>query len=494
LRLRLAFAALMALPHLATAASIVRGPFLQQTTPTSTIVVVTTDAAASVEATARLPGGGTVSASSTGTTHLLRLAGLTPASAISYAVTVDGAAKASATFRTPGVPGTEAARHAVIGATADTGSAGPNARAAVARLQALGVEAVLTMGDNSYPDGAASEWTYAFFGVWKPFMGSATLWTGVGDHEYRTPFAQPYLDSVMVPEGPQGKRYYSFDWGDVHVAALDTNCIVPMDKAAMGCDQATMVAWLEKDLAATKALWKIVTMHRPAVATGKYGVYPQIPAALLGPFERGGVDLVLQAHNHLYERTWPTRQNAVVKKDYDHPGAPVYVTSGGGSDYLYDSVLAAASWTAMRATAAHVMKLTLDGGSLKVEAVQPDGKLLDAIELVKDVPPVSVPGDPVPVDPTTPGGTGGGTGNDDGTPAIPDPTPELGPDEGGRCQSGSAAGLMVLAPVLAAWAFGKRRRRVVVRVAVQGYAVGEAPPRGRDRLPAAPRSAPSNRG
>ena len=110
-------------------------------------------------------------------------------------------------------------------------------------------------------------------------MPYATLWTGVGDHEYRTPFAQPYLDAVELPEGPQGERYYSFDWGDIHVVALDTNCIVPMNANEMGCDAATMVAWMEADLAATKAPWKIVTMHRPALATGKYGVFEEIPRA-----------------------------------------------------------------------------------------------------------------------------------------------------------------------------------------------------------------------
>lgn len=464
MRLRLALCALAALPTLAAAASITRGPFLQQTTPTSTLVVVKTDQPAVVEATARLPAGETVTARSEGTYHKLALRGLVPASAISYSVTVDGAAKASATFRTPGVPGSAAARRAVIGVTADTGSAGPNARAAVARLQASKVETVLTLGDNSYPDGAAGEWQRTFFDVWKPFMGTATLWAGVGDHEYRTPFAQPYLDAMELPEGPQGERYYSFDWGDVHVVALDTNCIVPMDKAAMGCDQATMVSWLEKDLAASKAPWKLVTMHRPAVATGKYGVYPQIPAALLGPFERGGVDVVFQAHNHLYERTWPTRQNAVVKKDYDRPGAPVYITSGGGSDYLYDSVLPAASWTAARATRAHVMVLTLDGGSLKIQAIEPDGAVLDAIEIVKDVPPVTVPDDPA-----SGGGSGGGSGDGGdggggvgggaGGGPVEDPTPDLEPGDGGSCQTGGATGLLALAPVLAGWAFGARRRR-----------------------------------
>ncbi|HSD19415.1 MAG TPA: metallophosphoesterase [Anaeromyxobacter sp.] len=450
-----ALAAALLVPQLAFAASIVRGPFLQQTTPTSTLVVVTTDAAARVEAVADLPGGGTARAGSDGTYHLLRLNGLAPGATIPFHVTIDGAPAAEGAVRTPGVPGTEAARHAVLGATADTGSAGPNARANVARLKARGVEAVLTMGDNSYPDGAAGEWSTTFFDVWKGLMPYATLWTGVGDHEYRTPFAQPYLDAVELPEGPQGERYYSFDWGDIHVVALDTNCIVPMNANEMGCDAATMVAWLEEDLASTKAPWKIVTMHRPALATGKYGVYEEIPRALSGSFEKHGVDLVLQAHNHLYERTWPARGGVSVKTGagaYDHPGAPVYVTAGGGSDYLYESAMPPAEWTAFRQTEFQHLVLTLDGGTLGVESVRPDGSVLDRFEIVKDVPaPSADPAEPVPQDPTQP----------PGSPAQSTSPGQAstGSGSGGGCGSGPGGELAVaFVGVVLAWARRGRRR------------------------------------
>lgn len=442
-------------PRDASAAAVVRGPFLQQTTPTSTLVALTTDAAAVVEATATLPGGASATARSQGTHHVLRLTGLPAASSVPYRVTVDGVELASAQFRTPGVPGTAAARRAVLGATADTGSAGPMAKAMVTGMIARGVEAVLTMGDNSYPDGAAGEWTDTFFGVWKPLMPHATMWTGIGDHEYRTPFAQPYLDAVELPAGPQGERYYSFDWGDVHVVALDTNCIVPVNAAEMGCDAKTMVAWLEQDLAASAAPWTIVTMHRPALATGKYGVYEEIPAALFGPFERHGVDLVLQAHNHLYERTWPARGGAVVKKDYDRPGAPVYVTAGGGSDYLYESTVPAAPWTAFRATAHQFLAITQDGGTLKVESVKPDGSILDAFTIVKDVPT------PAAEEPPAVGGPG---------PAPEQWPPARQPEQpglparvparlGGGCQSGAPGGVVAIALAFAVLAGARGRRK-----------------------------------
>jgi hypothetical protein len=108
---------------------------------------------------------------------------------------------------------------------------------------------------------------------------------------------------------------------------------------------------------------------------------------------------VLQAHNHLYERTWPAWQGGLVKKDYDRPGAPVYVTAGGGSDYLYQSVIPPAEWTAFRATEFQHLVITLDDGTLRVESTRPDGTVLDEFQIVKDVPPPSSDVGPTPTEP-----------------------------------------------------------------------------------------------
>jgi hypothetical protein len=331
------------LPAVAPAATATRGPFLQQTNAHGTLVVLSTDAAAAVRVVASLPAGGTVEGSSTGTRHVVRLDGLPAASEIPYQVTIDGAPGSTGTIRTPGEPGTAAGRRAVLGAIGDYGTLGPNEFANVARLAEEKVAALLTVGDNGYPDGTAADFDSAVFRPLASLLPSTTFWPGLGDHEYRTAWAQPYLDAFELPDS---ERFYSFDWGDVHVIALDTNCITPLDASTAGCTTASMVAWLRDDLSKTTAPWKIVTMHRPAVAAGHYDNYPEIATALVPVFQEAGVDLVLQGHNHLYERTWPTRDNHPVQKDYDHPQAPVYMTTGGGGDWLYDFSFPPADFTA----------------------------------------------------------------------------------------------------------------------------------------------------
>jgi acid phosphatase type 7 len=369
----------------AFAATITRGPFLQQTTPTSSLMVVHTDTPATVEA--RDPAGNVLARGEPAREHHLRLEGLRPASNVTYQLFLDGTPVGqAATFRTPAIPGTEQAQHAVLGVIGDMGSGGKNERANVQQLKARGVEAVLTVGDNAYPSGAPGDWDPKLFQPFAPLLSQSTLWPALGDHEYETPRATGYLDAFVLPEGPEGERYYSFDWGDIHVAVLDSNCVDPTGGVII-CEPGKMVAWLTADLAASQAPWKLVTIHRPAVASGRYGPSEPVTKALMPLFEKAGVDLVLQGHNHVYERSWPMRGGRVIQKSYARSGAPVYMTTGGGGDWVYESTGTPPDWSVVRRTEFHHLVLTLDTGSLRVDAVRPDGSLFDTFTLTKDVPP-----------------------------------------------------------------------------------------------------------
>ena len=63
-------------------------------------------------------------------------------------------------------------------------------------------------------------------------------------------------------------------------------------------------------------------------------------------FEKYGVDLVITAHNHNYQRTYPLysasedRDSPEIKdkngNNYNNPGAPIYVTVGTAGAELYE--------------------------------------------------------------------------------------------------------------------------------------------------------------
>ena len=45
-------------------------------------------------------------------------------------------------------------------------------------------------------------------------------------------------------------------------------------------------------------------------------------------FYKYGVDIILEAHEHSYERLWPVYNEVVTAKNYTNPAAPVHLVSG----------------------------------------------------------------------------------------------------------------------------------------------------------------------
>ena len=145
---------------------------------------------------------------------------------------------------------------------------------------------------------------------------------------------------------------YSFDFGDTHWLVLDAN-------AYMDWTDAALVAWVERDLAASDAKWKLVCYHQPAFTTDVQHADEQHMRLLAPVFEKHGVDAVFSGHNHTYERNYPLRFTVVPQKDgspkdsrgrvngtfkfdksFDgvtvtRPQGVVYIVSGGGGAKLY---------------------------------------------------------------------------------------------------------------------------------------------------------------
>lgn len=105
---------------------------------------------------------------------------------------------------------------------------------------------------------------------------------------------------------------YSYNYGDLHVVVLDTG-----DCNSLSADyemlHKSQRAWLERDLEANSdAKWTIVVTHRPFYSpSGDSKSFGWLSETV----EEYGVDLVLQAHDHIYSRTYPMKNGAVVTKE-----------------------------------------------------------------------------------------------------------------------------------------------------------------------------------
>jgi Calcineurin-like phosphoesterase len=181
---------------------------------------------------------------------------------------------------------------------------------------------VLMLGDSQYEHGAYNEYLKSYDPTWGAFK-SITAPT-LGNHEYETPNADGYFryfQAQLAPYGPSASDpdagYYSFNVGDWHVVALNSNC------GKVSCPaQAT---WLKQDVAADGHLCEVVIYHHPN------------ERSFANAANAAGVDLILAGHKHTYER-WNRLfglnvREFVVGTGGDSSGAPRSNADAGAKAY-----------------------------------------------------------------------------------------------------------------------------------------------------------------
>ncbi|GAB4150561.1 MAG: hypothetical protein Fur0037_19150 [Planctomycetota bacterium] len=273
--------------------------------------------------------GRTAPATATATQHEVRVFGLRPFTRYYYRV-LDGSTPVGPihSFRTAAPADHPYARIAVFG-DAGTGSAG---QLAVARLTGeLAPDLVLMPGDINYPSGAASTIDRAYFAPYAGLLPEIPFYLAPGNHDYYAACGQAYYSSFCLPTSPQGgEQWYSFDFGDVHVVSINTE-IVPTVNGTCGnaALAAAQLAWLDADLAASRATWKIAMLHRPPRSYSTHGSNAAVQAAFEPVLEARGVDLVLSGHDHCYQR-FPRMVGGIAD-----PRGPrhLVVGTGGASPY-----------------------------------------------------------------------------------------------------------------------------------------------------------------
>ena len=340
--------------------ALTRGPYLQSVTETSAIVVWRTNLPASSRIDYGIGGAfHSIDLPDPTTGHIITLTDLITGTEVLYHVSSAGVELASGTFRT--APGPDRPfSFAVIG---DSGTGSAAQYAVAEQLAALDPQFVLHTGDVIYPAGQADGYDPFFFKPYQAVARRAPIFPSLGNHDYGTQRGQPYLAAFYLPHNNPAhtERYYSFDWGNAHFTALDFNTGPDPDQ----------VAWLKADLAATDKPWKFVFYHQAIYSSGPHGYESWVEAnrRLLAPiFEQNHVDVVFNGHDHDYERTRPI--NGVL-----------YIVSGGGGGPLYPVI--PQSFSAYAESTDHAVFVAVDGCTLTLQAIKPDGTVFDSATLTK---------------------------------------------------------------------------------------------------------------
>jgi hypothetical protein len=326
-----------------------REPFLQEVGSSSASVVFATRLARQGIVDVKLPGGSpvmSVEAERDGTTTgklehqaIAKLEGLEPSTL--YCYSLQGMTEPAGFFT---APESGAIRFAAIG---DSGTGEDDQRDVSDQLITVPFDLMLHLGDLAYDDGKPDEITSHYFRVYESLLKLVPMFTASGNHEYATNAAAPYLEAFVLPRNGDPKymeRWYSFDYGDVHFVALDTERPVH-----------AQAAWLDADLARNKRPWVVVFGHRPPYSSGEHGGDTDFRRLFVPILEKHRVALVLTGHEHNYERFEP--KNGVT-----------YVVSGGGGRETRD--VGRSSDTAFAEAVLHFVFVD----------VMPDHMLLHAID------------------------------------------------------------------------------------------------------------------
>jgi 3',5'-cyclic AMP phosphodiesterase CpdA len=154
---------------------------------------------------------------------------------------------------------------------------------------------VVMMGDNIYGSDRPQDFVKKFEAPYKTLLDAGVkFYASLGNHDSREQRFYKFFNM-------DGKLYYTFKAPkqDVRFFALESTYMDP--------DQ---VKWIDDELSKAGEDWKIVFFHHPLYSSaGTHGSQVKLREVLEPMFVRHKVSLVLNGHDHTYERIKP--QNGI---------------------------------------------------------------------------------------------------------------------------------------------------------------------------------------
>jgi hypothetical protein len=217
---------------------------------------------------------------------------------------------------------------------------------------AVDADALVTTGDNIYPDGEPEDFDEAWHAPygWVDDEGLRVV-ASLGNHDIRHNDGKDVMELLDMPH-----PWYSTRVGAAQLIVLDANR--PEDDEQK--------RWLGEQLDHSEARWTVVVFHHPVYSCSSHGSTEDVIAHWLPILERGAVDLVLNGHDHNYQRF--------------REGTTNFVVAGGGGADLYD--LRECAPGVPERLAGHdsshsFVTVEGDAGELRLAAVDVEGKVVD---------------------------------------------------------------------------------------------------------------------
>jgi predicted phosphodiesterase len=287
------------------------------------------------------------------------------------------------------------------GCTDDTSST-------IKNIQNKDPELILALGDLSY-EKTANCWLDEISSI------KNKLKIAMGNHEAGDEGDPTLLQVQYRNNFNLSNTYYSFDYHNVHFIAIDSMLPYTINSP--------QYSFVKRDLISTSQnpnmRWIIVYFHHPMYTSLSKHPSDSLLRDTYHPlFDRYGVDLVLQGHNHNYQRSYPISYNnnsnnnsnsnsnsnsnanpsnptitSINTKTYNDPRGEVYVIAGTGGEDLYD-LKSKADFIATQFKGFGFLNVDISSDGTKLVGTfydNADGSVKDTFTITKLVTPESIP-------------------------------------------------------------------------------------------------------
>lgn len=311
--------------------------------------------------------------------HRVTLDGLSPQTSYHYRVrSANGRGETCESDLTPFKTAVEEGTPFSFAVTSETGGTGDDDynREIFDLIRQHRPDFLMMVGDAVSRGSCYPDWDRFFFGPARHLLARVPFYLVLGNHEEN---ASWFYDYVAYPEP---KSYYAFDYGNARFIGLDSTAIVdyrdgkPWARPGAFEPGAPQHDFLVRELAGSKAVWKIAFFHYPPYVSADYQVDEmRVVCPLL---ERCGVDLVFNSHTIVYERSHPIRDHRL-----DLASGIVYIVAGGAGARPQWFHHTRAWHTAHALAVPHFVQVAVAGTRLEIHAIDWQGRLFDRVTIEK---------------------------------------------------------------------------------------------------------------
>ncbi len=217
------------------------------------------------------------------------------------------------------------------------------------------VDALVTTGDNVYNYGEPSKYAAQLDEPYRALRATRPMWAALGNHDVAAGHGEEELRHLGLPSMPYEKSLPS-----VQLLFLDANH-----------PDAAQAVWLDQALSKPGPSFRIVVFHQPAWSCGLHGSTPDVDRYWVPVIERHRAALVLNGHDHDYER-------------FTSAAGVTYVVTGGGGQGTYPLVPCVGTPTEeAKAQTHHFTGVEVTPTTLTLTAVGTDGAVIDRAVLTR---------------------------------------------------------------------------------------------------------------